>query len=75
MTERAITGRLEYWRKVHYGDKFKITGNIYGDVNLRFADGQEVTTSLVTDIDGDIASTLNSTYRLVGEELEPITIY
>jgi hypothetical protein len=45
----------------------RLLGRIYGDKKGRFADGTLVTTSLVVEQVGDIVTTKNSTYKLVGE--------
>lgn len=44
---------------------FVLYGDIYGDRKGRFADGTNIHTSLIVKIDGDVALTLNSAYRLI----------
>lgn len=71
-TEQPITGELHGWVKVHTrdGENFVIWGNIYNDIHGRFPDGYWIRTSLIARIEGDIAVTLNSNYRLIGEEMK-----
>jgi hypothetical protein len=64
----VITGELRDWHKVTYNGKTIISGVILGDIRQRFRDGTTVWTSNVTLIDGDLAYTLNSVYRLIGPE-------
>lgn len=62
-----VTAELRNWTKVSYGGKTVIQGDIYGDTRMRFGDGTFVSTSFVERIEGDVAFTRNSVYRLVGE--------
>ena len=68
MTDKEITGRLENWS---YDEFYNVIwGNIYNDVNNRFADGTNIHTSDILGgrntvfNEGDIVKTLNSRYQL-----------
>lgn len=69
-----VTGELHDWRKIEIDDHFRIEGKIVGDVRQRFADGTTIHTSPIARMEGDLAITLNSVYRVVGEPLEPIKL-
>lgn len=66
MTDQ-VTAELHNWAKAHFDEKTVIQGYIFGDTRGRFSDGTLVTTSSVTRIEGDVAFTRNSAYRLMGE--------
>ncbi len=52
--------RIENWVKV--GNV--IYGEIFEDSKGRFKDGDGIVTSKLVSVDGDVAKTLNSTYKL-----------
>lgn len=60
--KNEVTGRLENWRWSPLEHVY--WGNIYDDIRGRFFDGQYIHTSYVICAEGDIAHTLNSTYKL-----------
>ena len=66
-----ITGELHDWKKQpipgHEGE-FVIWGRVYNDSKGRWPDGHWIRTSLISRVEGDLAITLNSVYRLVGED-------
>lgn len=65
-----ITGELHKWQTQTSPGKGYIAlwGYIYGDVASRFRDGTWIRTSMIVKIEDGIALTLNSAYRLVGDE-------
>ena len=75
---KEITGTLKHWDFHHANDEeYVIVGYLYGDVNARWEDGTQITTSGIryedfpTDEleDGSIINTRNSTYKLGKREL------
>jgi hypothetical protein len=69
--EKPITAELINWQKqfLSNGEDYVIWGNIQNQSGFpRFREGEWIRTSLIAKIEGDIAMTLNSVYRLVGEE-------
>ncbi len=67
MGERAVDATLVNAGPMYPGELVgnNINGDIYGDRKGRFADGTNVTTSRVVEVDGDIVVTRNSVYRVV----------
>lgn len=66
---KTITGRLENWTKGNSttDGTFLIWGDLYDDVNERWASGSRIHTSNIKEREvkeGDIVETLNSAYLL-----------
>lgn len=71
VSDQPITGELHNWQRQYIpgsNTDFVIWGHIHNDIRGRFPDGTWVRTSLIARIDDDVAITLNSNYRLIGEE-------
>lgn len=70
---KLLTGRLENWVIDDYN--CIIWGDIYDDIALRWCDAQPIHTSFIKGLkdmnlkEGDIVTTLNSTY-LLGKPME-----
>lgn len=57
---KTIQARIENW--VSVGDV--IYGEIFEDSKGRFKDGDGIVTSRLVSVDGDIAQTVNTVYKL-----------
>ena len=58
------TAKLENWIIQKYGDKEICWGNVYNDQKGRFKDGSLIRTSIIEKREGNIITTLNSSYEL-----------
>ncbi len=65
--EVEVTGELHNWHASTVGGYTIYHGNIWGDTRGRFPDGTHVRTSPVEKVEGDLVTTRNSVYRLIGE--------
>lgn len=67
-----IKAELRNWQVQTFPGKdyIAIWGHVYDDVTGRFRDGEWIRTSMIAKIEGGIAVTLNSAYRLVGDEVK-----
>lgn len=64
---KEITATIEGWKLIHnFEDKIVITGFVYNDTKNRFAQGMEIVTSDVLDLNlvYNVAITKNSVYKL-----------
>ena len=66
-----ITATLKDAKKIDFGGPC-IRGAIYGDTRGRFKDGTVIVTSLIDKIEGEIAYTRFSTYKV--EWAAPVTV-
>lgn len=58
----------KWWVEDIPGEGVVFHGRIHGDRKQRFADGTPIRTSLVMSREDDIIQTLNTTYKIVGQE-------
>lgn len=64
---KQITGKLSNVTVMNKeGSPYVAWGNISEDVHVRWVDGTRIHTSQIKSIEGDIITTLNSTYKVVG---------
>ena len=62
--EPKFDAELHGYRSHTTQSGFILEGKIYGDKKQRFDDGERIYTSLVVKLDGDLAYTRNSVYKL-----------
>ncbi|PZR92019.1 MAG: hypothetical protein DI537_14430 [Stutzerimonas stutzeri] len=55
--EREPTATIKNARFFDIGDSQVVYGNIYGDTQMRFPDGEPIKTSKVVDVQGDLVLT------------------
>lgn len=60
---------LHNWSRYSLSKKAVYFGNIWHDSKGRFADGQEIRTSLEESVEDGILQTMNTRYKLIGEEV------